>query len=205
MQSPHQSESDSSECLPESDLSLPDRNIHIFTTAALPWRTGTSINALLRALYILKEKLRQGDKGQVYLVLPWLDGTRSAAHRLKLYGTDVITLDGGPFSATWDTVVRVGGVDASVTDVVRTECDSCDTCRADADCLSCGACADCDAVCATCVQTAVFLVPDVTPGVQPVVLYNQHGTSEVASVEVLGTSTDTDTPADTDVAAPPSP
>ena len=118
---------------------------------------------------------------------------------------DFITLDGGPFSVTWDTVVRVGGVDASVTDVVRADCDTCDTCRADADCLSCGACADCDAVCATCVQTVVFLVPDVTPGVQPVVMYNQHGTSEVASVEVLGASTDTDTPADTDVVAPPSP
>jgi digalactosyldiacylglycerol synthase len=86
--------SPSSEWLPESDLTLSNRNIHIFTTAALPWRTGTSINALLRALYILKEKKRQGDEGQVHLVLPWLDGTRSFEHRVKLYGRDVITLNG---------------------------------------------------------------------------------------------------------------
>ena len=118
---------------------------------------------------------------------------------------DVITLEGGPFSATWDTVVRVGGVDATVTDVVRTSCDTCDTCRADAGCLACGACADCDADCAPCVQTVLFLVPDVTPGIQPVVLYNQHGTSDVASLTVLGASPDTDAPSDTDLAAPPTP
>ena len=82
------------EWLPESDLNLADRNIHIFTTAALPWRTGTSINALLRALYILKEKLKKGDQGHVHLVIPWLDGTTSSSHRLKLYGPGVITLDG---------------------------------------------------------------------------------------------------------------
>jgi len=90
--------------LPESDLTRNNRNIHIFTTAALPWRTGTSINAFLRALYILKDKLDRGDEGKVYLVLPWLDGgeatcspspsSSSNRHRLKLYGPDIVTLNG---------------------------------------------------------------------------------------------------------------
>ena len=47
-------------------------------------------------------------------------------------------------------------------------------------------------------ETVTFLLPDVSAGVQPVVLYNQHGTSEVASVVVLGVSIDTDVPGDSD-------
>lgn len=114
---------------------------------------------------------------------------------------DVITLDGGPFSATWDTVVRVGGVDASVTAVTRHDCETCDTCREEADCLACGTCESCTTECAACVQQVTFLLPDVAAGAQPVVLYNEHGTSGAASVTVLGASSDTDAPTDTDTDA----
>jgi hypothetical protein len=72
-------EEDGGEITPESDLSDPSRRIWIVTTAALPWRTGTSVNPLLRALHLTKGR----PAGYVTLVVPWLEDVKQ---RRKLYG-----------------------------------------------------------------------------------------------------------------------
>ena len=59
---------DGNEIVPESDLRNPDRRIWIITTACLPWMTGTSINPLLRAAYLAKDRA----PGKITLMVPWL-------------------------------------------------------------------------------------------------------------------------------------
>jgi digalactosyldiacylglycerol synthase len=84
------SEEDDNRITQQSDLTRPGRYVHIVTTAALPWMTGTSVNPLLRAAY-MHERLeainhgssdrtlnpsnstRSNSSSYVTLVIPWLE------------------------------------------------------------------------------------------------------------------------------------
>ena len=64
---------------PETDLSDSTKRIWIVTTAGLPWRTGTAVNPLARALYLTRNRI----KGAITLMIPWLSDPEA---RSKLYG-----------------------------------------------------------------------------------------------------------------------
>lgn len=57
--------------LPHTDISDKSKKIWIVTTAALPWMTGTAVNPLLRAAYLLDGRKEAG--GSVVLHLPWIE------------------------------------------------------------------------------------------------------------------------------------
>ena len=65
---------------PETDLRLADRRIWVITTASLPWRTGTSVNPLARALYLTRGR----PEGYVTLLCPWLPRRED---QLKIFGS----------------------------------------------------------------------------------------------------------------------
>jgi digalactosyldiacylglycerol synthase len=69
-----------SKCTKESDLSDTSRNIHIVTTAALPWMTGTAVNPLLRALYLQKSRT---NNAKITLMIPWVENEQE---RKTVYG-----------------------------------------------------------------------------------------------------------------------
>jgi len=53
--------------LSDSNIKDPQRRICVVTTAALPWRTGTAVNPLLRALYLTRGRKQHF----VTLIIPW--------------------------------------------------------------------------------------------------------------------------------------
>jgi hypothetical protein len=63
-----------------SDLSDLSRKICIVTTAGLPWRTGTAVNPLARALYLTRGR----PKHNVTLMIPWLENMEE---QVKVYGS----------------------------------------------------------------------------------------------------------------------
>lgn len=65
---------------PVSDLSDLSRKICVVTTAGLPWRTGTAVNPLARALYLTRGR----PKHSITLMIPWLETREEQA---KVYGS----------------------------------------------------------------------------------------------------------------------
>lgn len=71
------------EVLPHTDIADKSKRLLIVTTAALPWKTGTAVNPLLRAAYLTKGRKEAG--GNVTLMLPWLERQED---QYRVYGAN---------------------------------------------------------------------------------------------------------------------
>lgn len=69
--------------LPHTDIADKSKRLLIVTTAALPWMTGTAVNPLLRAAYLVSGRAEQG--GSVTLMLPWVE---RMSDQERVYGKD---------------------------------------------------------------------------------------------------------------------
>jgi hypothetical protein len=96
-----------------------------------------------------------------------------------------------PMTTSWDTLVAVGGSQAAVSAVDRTECEACDTCREAAECNVCGTCTECAQECSPCVESVSFVVPTLAPGAYPVVVTNLHAASVGVTLTVADGGEDT--------------
>ena len=129
---------------------------------------------------------------------------------------EVVSWVGGPLTEVRDTRVTVGGVDAVVLDVVRSECDGCDACLETAGCTPCGSCdgaelevaqrvacfgdpfAGTEGECGTCVETLTFEIPvTLLPGPAAVWMVNRHGIARPLEVVISGASGSTGHTGDT--------
>lgn len=99
--------------------------------------------------------------------------------------SEPVTVAARPMSTRWDTRARLGGVDAEVTEVTRTDCLVCDSCKADAGCDACDTCDACDDACASCLETLTFVVPDsLAPGPADLLVFNRSGASDPVRLTV---------------------
>lgn len=69
--------------LPHTNIADKSKRLLIVTTAALPWMTGTAVNPLLRAAYLVEGREEMG--GSVTLMLPWVE---RMSDQERVYGKD---------------------------------------------------------------------------------------------------------------------
>jgi hypothetical protein len=101
----------------------------------------------------------------------------------------MFSVTGGPLTSAYDTRAQLGGQEAAVDLIVRTDCAPCDTCREEAECTGCFPCTDCDATCETCIESLSLEVPSLPSGPADLVVINAYGSSSPIPVTILRTDT----------------
>jgi hypothetical protein len=99
-----------------------------------------------------------------------------------------------PLTTIQDSTLLVGGLQATITGLERSGCESCDTCRLASDCNPCEDCDSCDSLCESeCSESLRFEVPLLEAGSTQISLYNLFGNSDGQSFTVLEPESPPDT------------
>ena len=95
------------------------------------------------------------------------------------------SVNAGPLTKSWDTLVTINGTKANINKLERLGCDECDNCRKTNACHPCQDCDVCDPICKRdCSETVTIQVPIQATGNAKLQIINSYGQSNFYDIEL---------------------
>ena len=97
-----------------------------------------------------------------------------------------------PLTDIFDTTVLVNDIEITPVGINKSECGTCDECRASAECTDCAYCPSCETTCSDCMHTLTILIPEtLEPRTEYwLTIFNSLGASNSILINISQTDTE---------------